>query len=262
MSMQLDNLAWLLAGESDPEVKKQPEYLAAAEAMDSDSELAIRFGEEKEFATRTDILVPTASLPTDARNRILAVLEKEQRDTAPMNNVIQFPNPRFLAWAAILVAILGGFSFITSEISHRGREAHLASFPLTHEGFREFGATMVRDRAMSFQHRSKDVNQMLSWLNDNQGLGFQAPVSVHDGVGMGCQVVQWHGNKVAIVCVKQGGDTFHLFVTDATGFGKEAPCPTKCEETRGLQNRAWEADGKAFLLMAHDPEQAVPEISI
>lgn len=259
-----ESLAWLLAADQHPEVKNETGYAEALNAMEADETLRRRLEEAQAFDKEYDTLVSTATLPEDARHRILAVIEKAERDQI-QSKTIAFPWQQQLAKAAIAILLVGGAFFAGSKIMERGvlqTQNTLATFQHDVEGFQKLGAFMA-DGNINLQHRNSDFDNVSTWLAEQKGVTIDAPRTISSSTSMGCQIIDWNGSKVSVVCVKLEGNVAHLFVTDLETF--QGHCPEKFLGRRtvdGRESQTWVKDGKAYFLVTHDEGEPLPEIAL
>ncbi len=89
--------------------------------------------------------------------------------------------------------------------------------------------------------------------------GKEPPVPTHlceCTVGtVGCEVFEWHGNEVTLICFKTGANgVVHLFTVDASVLSA-LPRQSECIPIQGWQTLAWIENGK-LMMLAGEEEKA------
>jgi hypothetical protein len=71
---------------------------------------------------------------------------------------------------------------------------------------------------------------------------------------VGCEVFDWHGKEVTLICFKAGKNGIvHLFTVDASVLDA-FPAKAVCVPLNGWQTRAWVQDGKLMMLAGSEKE--------
>ncbi|MEM6886175.1 MAG: hypothetical protein AAF571_14195, partial [Verrucomicrobiota bacterium] len=166
----------------------------------------------------------------------------------------RWKSPQLLAMAAMLVAL------VSITIVMLPSDNNSSSALVAQEGFSEFRAEMVNIIQSGFELdvRSGNTEELDMWFMQHssplidseaaQGLAQHA---------MGCKTLQWDGKPVSLMCYRLGeGKVVHLFVMD---LENEAIGGLPLEETKllaqvnALNTASWQEEGKAYLLVAHNP---------
>ena len=198
----------------DPELQK---WLAAEQALDLRIQTKVR----------SAIIVPV-----ELKANLLA-LPKMARP------VSRWRRPIWLAAAA--VAFLLGIAALWLR---PGNPAQLASF-------RE---TMVRYSMQEREHitfEASDITQIQKWL---QSRGIKTDFELPGGLGgkrtEGCRVVEWNGQKVALICfVLTDGHHLDLFVLDRAGVpGLAGSGGPQFAQAGALLTATWTAGNQVYLL--------------
>jgi anti-sigma factor RsiW len=124
--------------------------------------------------------------------------------------------------------------------------------------FAEYSAEMVSAAVNDANHvdvEKTDMKQVVAWLGEHHGESkFILPVALNGDNGlMGCRVLDWHGQKVSMLCYGlKGSGHVDLFVADAIFF-PDAPAADKPQfaTSDGMPTASWSHDGKVYLMVAH-----------
>jgi anti-sigma factor RsiW len=102
---------------------------------------------------------------------------------------------------------------------------------------------------------ANDMKQAMAWFSAHQGeSNLNLPTDLNGNKDlMGCRVLDWHGQKVSMLCYALKG-TMHVdvFVTEA-GFFPDAPPQDQPQFANrdGLPTASWTHGGKAYLAVSH-----------
>lgn len=125
--------------------------------------------------------------------------------------------------------------------------------PLNRPVFAELRQTMVQNSLQMenhVSHMAPDMAQIQSWLKtQNAPANFAMPASLHDAMLKGCKVLDWHGQKVTMLCLRAGNSHVDLFVIDCTHFRDFQPSETaQFAKADGVTTAVWCNGDKTFLL--------------
>jgi anti-sigma factor RsiW len=124
--------------------------------------------------------------------------------------------------------------------------------------FADYSARMVSAAVNDANHvdvENKDMKQVIAWLAEHHGENnFVLPVALNGDNGlMGCRVLDWHGQKVSMLCYGlNGSGHVDLFVAGANVFS-DAPPEDKPQfvSSGGMPTASWSHDGKVYLMVGH-----------
>ncbi len=120
--------------------------------------------------------------------------------------------------------------------------------------FAAFRDTMIQNSLRDSEHvafMSQDMASIRKWFAEhNMKANFDLPASLHNQPVHGCRVVDWNGQKVALICVALNGkDHADLFVIDRARFRGFTPSETpRFEQSDGVVTATWNRGGKVYML--------------
>jgi hypothetical protein len=169
---------------------------------------------------------------------------------------LRWKAPQLLALAAVLLLVVG----LAALLYPRLTAPSAVVVEQSTEGFDAFRADMVRMLHAGFDLdvKSADSRELDMWLVEHATpLAETAAAAQLAGQAMGCKSLKWGSHSVSMLCYRIGeGNKVHLFVMNVQP-GQVAGIPrenTKVLETvEKLSTAAWQENGKAYLLVAHDP---------
>ena len=99
-------------------------------------------------------------------------------------------------------------------------------------------------------HMAQDMTNVRDWLKtQNAPSDYGLPAALRDAMLRGCKVVDWHGRKVTMLCLKAGTSHVDLFVIDCTRFPDFRPSETvQFGNDNGLTTAVWCDGDKTYLL--------------
>jgi len=99
-------------------------------------------------------------------------------------------------------------------------------------------------------HLAQDMTNVRDWLKtQNAPSDYGLPAALRDAMLKGCKVVDWHGRKVTMLCLKAGTSHVDLFVIDCTRFRDFRPSETvQFGNDNGLTTAVWCNGDKTYLL--------------
>ncbi len=257
-------LAHLLVAEEHPHLQEEPAFVEARNALEASEELQAAFFEYKEFLEQYPVLVELGEMPAETRERIAKVISQQASPftTGKRIQLSPWEVRKQFAWAAILVLLLAGMSLISTQIiqqqEHQTRQVALNTMP-PQDAFREYVGQMVQ-KGMPLQHRNSQSTQLVSWLQE-QGAGhYEPPTSLMEMKGIGCGMMDGPAGTISVICFDTEQGVAHLFVTCAKSLTLEASSPPKRLKLYHREALQWNDDSNAYLFIAHEPEQPLPEI--
>jgi hypothetical protein len=235
----------LRAYRANGEDAKDPQFEGALALVRSDPELARWFAREQTLDAAISARIHSVSPPPDLRTQLLLA-----------RKVIR-PRPwwRKPAWiaAAALVALL--ISAASALLLRRSGETEFASFR----------GTMIEaslDMRKHIDVMGLDANELKQWLIENRGHpGFVLPAGLAGKGIMGCKVLDWHGHRVTLLCLKFGGKHVDVFVINESDLPRVSlgAAPVFASE-RGMTTATWRREGKIYFLAGNIPESDLKQL--
>ena len=160
--------------------------------------------------------------------------------------------PATVAVMACLVIALSGLSIWLTFVKAPGED-------LSFNGYRN---RMVKTalRAYGMDLETNDVAQVRAYLAQNKApADYVLPAALAQSPTVGCGVLSWQNQRVAMVCFRTGkpldpgakSDLF-LFVIDGNEFGDKRPTSTEFAGVSQLVTASWREGDKVYLLAAYD----------
>ena len=113
--------------------------------------------------------------------------------------------------------------------------------------------TDVEQGREPLQLTSGDLASIQGWISENSiHKNVELPRSLTAGSGVGCRVMDWKGESVALACFRlRGGKVAHLLVIDRKSL-LESPDPgvQYVASLEGMNTAAWSGEAKTFLLVS------------
>jgi len=210
-----------------------PLVTQALEQAQRDPELQKWFAEEHGLDLRVQAKLRTAIVvPAELKSNLLAL----KRTARPASR----RRPVWLALAAILVLLLG----LAAWWVRPANPAQLDSFRKAMVAY-----SMQRHAHITFE--TSDITQIQKWLRDRGMTGeFELPGGLRGKPTEGCRVVEWNGQKAALICfVLADGHHVDLFVMDRAAVpslaGSDVPQYT---QTGALLTATWTTGKQVYLL--------------
>ncbi len=211
-----------------------PLFQEALDQLKRDPELANWFAHERVIEMRVQTKIRDALKPPA---HLKAHLLAQGRIIRP---VARWRQPMWLA-AAASIALLG---ILATTWLKRSNAPEFAAFR----------QTMVQNAMQTTDHVSfetHDLTKIQQWLKDrDMDTNFDLPLALRDHPAEGCRVVNWNGQRVALICyVLNGGDHLDLFVLDSARFRGFTRTETpEFAQTDGLMTASWTRGNKTYLL--------------
>jgi anti-sigma factor RsiW len=226
-----------------------PHFAEALALVKSEPGLAAWFAQQQKYDAWVSGKIKSLAAPADLKAKILSrenpLRQKTLELPAPAwwRSLFSFSSP--VAWTMAAVLLILGFAVFWKESGNRAP-------------FAEYSARMVYAAEHDANHveiENKDLKQVMTWLAEHHGENkFVLPVALNGDNGlMGCRVLDWHGQKVSMLCYGLSGSSHvDLFVAAANAF-PDAPPEDQPQfvSSGGLPTASWSHDGKAYLLVSH-----------
>jgi anti-sigma factor RsiW len=227
-----------------------PQFAEALALAKQDAGLAAWFAQQQKFDAQVSREIKSLPMPFDLRAKILA------RENLPRQKIVELPAP---AWWRGLFSFNSPASWVMAAAILI--LCCLAVFLKQTEGsavFADYSAQMVSAAMNDTNHvavENKDMKQIVNWLAEHHGENkFVLPVALNGDSGlMGCRVLDWHGQKVSMLCYGLSGmGHVDLFVAKANVFS-DAPPEDKPQfaSSGGMPTASWSHEGEVYLMVGH-----------
>ncbi len=225
-----------------------PQFAEALALVKQDPELAAWFEQQQKFDALVGGSLRQVRAPARLKAEILALgKETESRTESPVSvwwrNLFAWNSP--VPWAvASAVVVLLGLVIFWKKPESPGR-------------FADFSAQMVQAALNDPHHvdvEAGDLKQAVAWLAAHHGENnLVLPEALKGGGLTGCRVLDWHGQKVSMLCYHLHGSTHvDLFVAEAAMFPDAPPLDKpQFASSDGAPTASWSHDGRAYLLVGH-----------
>lgn len=279
-----EHLAWLLAAEDHPHLKKEEGYLEAKAQLDHSPEMQTHFHEALAFTQKHPALFAFNTMPHDVRLRIAEKLQQAASELANPQSLgpqalrphtsrkpAVTPSPwtyrQQFAWAAVLALFLAGLSVISSKVieqqSSYASSPQLARTPPPQQGlpaFHRFVQASLQE-SPQIQHQASETVQLVSWLADHEGFAPPLPEAITRSKGMGCSVLESPQGKISMICVDVNGQMLKLFIACSKQLGTQ-PIEARALKIDRHEALEWIDEDNTFLLIQSLPDVPMPEIML
>jgi anti-sigma factor RsiW len=227
-----------------------PQFAEALALAKTDPELAAWFARQQKFDALISREIKSLPAPPDLKEKILALENPQRQKTIELpapawwRNLFSFNPP--VTWAmTAAVFILCGIVIFWKQ-------------PENSVHFANYSAQMVYAAVNDSNHvdvENKNMKQIVAWLGEHHGENnFVLPVALNGDSGLvGCRVLDWHGQKVSMLCYGlSGSGHVDLFVANSNIF-PDAPPEDKPQfvSSGGMPTASWSHDGEAYLMVGH-----------
>lgn len=245
--MNNEEAKFLLQGyRSNGRDARDPQFDEALEQVKRDPTLERWFREQQACDAAISEKLRLVAVPANLKEEILA----GRKTLQPVSWWTR--RSRVAALAACFVLMLG---FI----------AVLMTSPAPHD-FAGYRADMVHYVAAvereeePLRLKSEDMALIRDWLSNNvENLNIAVPAALTVGSGVGCSVVDWNGESVALACFRlAGGEVAHLLVINRKGLSEgPAPGARYVASLQGMNTAAWSTRGETYLLVSSAPAETL-----
>ncbi|MDB4745982.1 hypothetical protein OAG52_02205 [Verrucomicrobia bacterium] len=213
-----------------------PAMAEALEQVARDPELGDWFREELAMDRVISKKLTEVSVPDGLRGNILT----GHRMMEPTDS-IGWRVAAVMKWAAVFIAFVGIAVFLSLRDPADGQIAQYRSDMM--------GLLAMKAAPLDYQGRS--LSNVRNWLKDNHSLAqFEVSHTLANQPTMGCQVLEWNGAQVTLVCFDTGdGQLAHLLVVDRSAFPDlgELSEPVM-ESVAGWTTASWVSKDRVYLL--------------
>jgi hypothetical protein len=222
-----------------------PQFQEALGLVRNDPELAHWFAREQALDAAIAGRIHSVTPPPDLRTQLL--LARKVIRPRPW-----WRKPAWIAAAALVALLISAASLL---LLRRNGEAEFASFR----------GTMIEaslDMRKHLDVMGLDANELKQWLTENRGHpGFVLPSNLADKGIMGCKVLDWHGHRVTLLCLKFGGKHVDVFVVDESDLPRVSLGATPhFAAERGMTTATWRREGKIYFLAGNISESDLKQL--
>jgi hypothetical protein len=222
-----------------------PQFQEALGLVRNDPELARWFAREQVLDAAIAGRIHSVTPPPDLRTQLL--LARKVIRPRPW-----WRKPAWIAAAALVALLISAASLL---LLRRTDEAEFASFR----------GTMIEASLDIRKHidvMGLDANELKQWLIENRGHpGFVLPPGLADKGIIGCKVLDWHGHRVTLLCLKFGGKHVDVFVVNESDLPRVSLSATPhFASERGMTTATWRREGKIYFLAGNISESDLKQL--
>lgn len=224
---------------------RDPQFEEALALVRNDPELARWFAREQALDAAIVERIHSVPAPPDLATQLL-LARKVIRPRA------WWRKPVGLAAAAVIALLIAAASML---LVRRNGETEFASFR----------GTMIEaslDMSKHIDVMGLDADELKQWLAEHRGHPrFVLPPSLAEKGIMGCKVLDWHGHRVTLLCLKFGGKHVDVFVVNESDLpGVSVSATPHFGSERGMTTAAWRREGKIYFLAGNIPEPDLKQL--
>lgn len=222
-----------------------PQFKEALALVRNDPELARWFAREQALDAAIAERIHCVPPPPDLATQLL--LGRKVIRPRPW-----WRKPAWIAAAASVVLLISAASLL---LLRRNGETEFASFR----------GTMIEaslDMRKHIDVMGLDADELKQWLIENRGHpGFVLPPVLAGKGIMGCKVLDWHGHRVTLLCLKFGGKHVDVFVVNESDLpGVSVGAAPDFSSERGMTTATWRREGKIYFLAGNIPESELKQL--
>jgi hypothetical protein len=222
-----------------------PQFEPALAFVRNDPELAHWFAGEQALDAAIAERIHSVWPPPDLTTQLLLARK------------VIHPKPwwRKPAWIAAAASVALLISAVSVLWLRRNGETEFASFR----------GTMIEaslDMKKHIDVMGLDAGELKQWLIENRGHpGFVLPAGLAGKGIMGCKVLDWHGRRVTLLCLKFGGKHVDVFVINESDLPRVSlgAAPVLASE-RGVTTATWRREGEIYFLAGNIPESDLKQL--
>jgi hypothetical protein len=222
--------------------RDDPEVAEALQAAARNPELAQWFSEEQTFDRAITAHLEAVPAPFGLKTRILA-------------NAASPAESRQWSLAAKLAAV-AALLFLLAQIVSLYRASAPASSVIP-----DYAREMVSfiQLAPPLEMESHDLGAIKNWLAKKDEAAMDVPPRLAALRPVGCRVLSFRGQKVALICFQQGGDRLaHLFVVDRAAMPKlKAGQRPVFVDAGGWTTASWAEKDRVYMIAVQGDRAAV-----
>ncbi len=223
-----------------------PQFQEALQLVSKNPELQAWLENEQAFDQSMRERLAETSIPTDLREKLLA------------GRLITPSRPwwgRSVVWAAAAVFLLAASSIFIWQRPGLLRSVSMAFSPTTAELFRkEMAEFMSEDWDHNLTNTESNVVQLKAWLQKQvEGEELQYSKILEQTPTYGCQVLNWHGIKVALVCFQANEGVIHVLTVPKSAIKDTLVSELAAAPVGEWSSVLWTAGDQLHLALATMP---------
>lgn len=213
-----------------------PAMVEALEQAARDPELSAWFRDEQAVDKVICKKLAEVAVPDGLKTHIIAGHRLMKPPTSHRSGLSQM-----MKWAAILVVFVGVLGFLSLRDSNADVIAQ----------YRSDMTGLLAMKSAPLDYNGRSLSEIRNWLGENNvSAQFKVSPALSGQSTMGCQILEWNGAQVTLVCFDTGdGQLAHLLVVDRSAFPglTELPQPI-LESVDGWTTASWVSDDQVYLL--------------
>ncbi len=211
-----------------------PHFADALGHVQQDAEMQSWFNRQQAISTALTEKLQEIPVPKDLKARILSgQIERESPRQWTLGHT--------LAAAAIILILLTPLAYYANRFEPTGPKT-FAALNL------DMGNYLSRFFVLEMQ--SDDMGEIRNYLNSEHKFDqFEIPTSLAEYPGIGCQMIDWHNQQVALICFVVDDEIVHLFAMDSD-IAEGAPTSSNpvFEQVNKWATYAWNEKDRAYLV--------------
>ena len=222
-----------------------PQFEGALGLVRNDPELAHWFAHEQALDVAIAGRIHSVQPPPDLQTQLL--LARKVIRPRPW-----WRKPTWIAAAAMVALLISAASLL---LLRRSGEIEFTSFR----------GTMIDaylDMSKHIDVMGLDADELKRWLTEHGGDSrFALPPRLADKGIVGCKVLEWHGHRITLLCLKFGGKHVDVFVINESDLPRVSlhAAPVFASEG-GLTTATWRREGKIYFLAGNIPEADLKQL--
>ena len=225
------------------------QFAEALEQLKHDPALAEWFHEQQALDDTIAEKLRSAPVPSNLRAEILAG-QKTVHPSAWWSR-----RSALAALAACLVVLLG----LAGTLFKSDAQPSFADYRTEMVHF----VQDLEQGSETLRLKTSDVQEIRAWLQANAGHEpVVLPAHLTADSGLGCRVLKWKGNAVALACFRLEDDSkVHVLIIDAEKVGG---CPDDCTRyfasVEDMNTTAWTTGLRTYLMVSRAPEETLRKL--
>ena len=180
-----------------------PQFQEALALTRRDPELQRWFASQQDLSIALSKKLQEIPVPKDLKTKILT--ERIDHQTPRQH---YFGRP--LAIAAIVLILLTPLAYLANRFQ--------PSRPTTYAALKQDMGNYLSGFYV-LEKMSHDLDDLQTYLQSQHGLTrYDVPEALAQHPSIGCKIIEWHGQEIALICFVVEGEVVHLFAMDAVNF--------------------------------------------
>ncbi len=223
-----------------------PHFEEALALAQSDPEMQGWFARQQGITQAISDKLHEIEVPKDLKARILS--GKIEQD-----NPRQWTFGHTLAAAAIILILLTPVAWYANQFQPTGPKTYAAM---------KLDMGNYLSRFFVLEKQSDSVDEMRTYLSSEHGFtDFKVPETLSQYPGIGCQMIDWHNEPIALICFVVDNEVVHLFMMDSDAFEDE---PTSLipefEQINEWATYTWSEAPRSYLVSTLGDEEFLTRV--